>query len=130
MALSSQETEPPTIPGRFTGFRERGLGGKVFKFDPRGTAHRFDPLEGRETEFALQSAAATLLYRPREGENQIFTDSAITMLTQIFLAARLEGQRPLPFTYRMINEGLYGAATILEIISQKYNVYPNLATKF
>jgi type IV secretory pathway TraG/TraD family ATPase VirD4 len=101
------------------GFREKGLGGKSFLFDPRGNGHRFDPLEGKETEFDLQSAATTLLFRSKEGESQIFTDSAITMLTQIFLAARLEGHRPLPFTRKIIDEGLIGAATILEIISQK-----------
>jgi type IV secretion system protein VirD4 len=117
---------------RTAGFREseKGLGGKVFVFRPKGNGHRHDPLEGLTTEFDLQSAATTLLDRPHEGQNQIFTDSAITMLTQIFLAARLEGQRPLPFTYRIMNEGLVGAATILEIISQKHNVYPNLATVF
>jgi type IV secretion system protein VirD4 len=115
---------------RTAGFREKGLGGKVFVFRPKGNGHRYDPLEGLYTEFDLQSAATTLLDRPNEGQNQIFTDSAITMLTQIFLAARLENHRPLPFTYRMINEGLVGAATILEIISQKHNVYPNLATVF
>ena len=52
------------------------------------------------------------------------------MLVQIFHAARLEIERPLPFTYKMLNEGLYGVATILEIISEKHNYYPNLATKF
>jgi Type IV secretory system Conjugative DNA transfer len=50
---------------RTAGFRETGLGGKSFKFDPRGkNSHRFDPLEGLETEFDLQSAATTLLFRP------------------------------------------------------------------
>jgi type IV secretion system protein VirD4 len=109
---------------------EKGLDGRSLKFDPRGYGCKFDPLEGRETESDLQSAATILLFRPNEGENQIFTDTAITMLTQIFLAARLEGERPLPFTYKIINEGLYGAATILEIISEKHNCYPNLATVF
>ena len=52
------------------------------------------------------------------------------MLTQIFLAARLEEQRPLPFTQKIMYEGFLGAATILEIISQKHHVYPNLATRF
>ena len=112
------------------GFREKGLGGKSFLFDPCGNGHRFDPLEGKETEFDLQSAATTLLFRSKEGESQIFTDSAITMLTQIFLAARLEGHRPLPFTRKIIDEGLIGAATILEIISQKHHYSPNLATRF
>jgi type IV secretion system protein VirD4 len=116
---------------RTAGFRgEEGLGGKVIVFRPKGNGHRYDPLEGLETEFDLQTAATTLLDRPNEGQNQIFTDSAITMLTQIFLAARLEEERPLPFTYKIINEGLVGAATILEIISRKHNVYPNLATVF
>jgi type IV secretory pathway TraG/TraD family ATPase VirD4 len=87
---------------RTAGFREKGLGGEVFVFRPKGNGHRYDPLEGLYTEFDLQSAATTLLDRPNEGQNQIFTDSAITMLTQIFLAARLEGERPLPFTYRII----------------------------
>ena len=112
------------------GWREKGLGGKAHRFDPEGAGAKFDPLEGMTTEFELKSAATTLLFRPNEGKNQIFTDSAITMLTQIFIAARLEGQRPLPFTYKMMNEGFFGAATILEIISDKYNYYPNLATVF
>jgi type IV secretion system protein VirD4 len=112
------------------GFREKGLDGKSFLFDPKGNGHRFDPLEGKVTEFDLQSAATTLLYRANEGQNQIFTDSAITMLTQIFLAARLEKQRPLPFAQKIMYEGFLGVATILEIISQKHKVYPNLATRF
>ena len=112
------------------GFREKGLDGKSFLFDPKGNGHRFDPLEGKVTEFDLQSAATTLLYRANEGQNQIFTDSAITMLTQIFLAARFEKQRPLPFAQKIMYEGFLGVATILEIISRKHNVYPNLATRF
>jgi hypothetical protein len=52
------------------------------------------------------------------------------MLLQIFHAARLEKERPLPFTYKMLNEGLFGVATILEIISKKRNFYLNLVTKF
>ena len=115
---------------RTAGFREQGLDGKSLQFDPRGHGARFDPLEGLETESDLQSAAATLLFRPNEGENQIFTDTAITMLTQIFIAATLEGERGLPFTYKMMNEGFYGTATTLEIISEKHNYYPNLATTF
>jgi type IV secretion system protein VirD4 len=111
-------------------WREKGLDGKAHKFDARGYGSKFDPLEGLETDFDLRSAATTLLYRPNEGENAIFTERAITMLVQIFHAARLEGERPLPFRYKMLNEGLYGVATILEIISKKHDHYPNLATKF
>jgi type IV secretory pathway TraG/TraD family ATPase VirD4 len=111
-------------------WREKGLDGKAYKFDPRGYGHKFDPLEGLTSDFDLRSAATTLLYRPNEGKNAIFTERAITMLVQILHAARLEHERPLPFTYKILNEGLYGVATILEIISKKHNFYPNLATKF
>jgi type IV secretory pathway TraG/TraD family ATPase VirD4 len=74
---------------RTAGFRKTI--GDVFVFDSRGKGNPFDPLEGRLTDSDLQSAATSLLYRSNEGENAIFTDSAITMLTQIFHAARLEG---------------------------------------
>jgi hypothetical protein len=112
------------------GWRTKGLDGIAHKFDARGYGSKFDPLEGLVTDFDLRSAASTLLYRPNEGKNAIFTERAITMLLQIFHAARLEGERPLPYTYKILNEGLYGVATILEIISVKHNFYPNLATKF
>ena len=115
---------------RTAGFREKGLGGKALLFDPRGNGCRFDPLEGKTTESELRSAATTLLYRPQEGQNASFIERATTMLVAIFQAAVLEGERPLPFTYKMLNEGLYAAATILEIISQKHKVYPNLAKQF
>src|SRR5215208_560868 len=44
---------------RTAGFREseKGFGGKVFVFRPKGNGHRHDPLEGLTTEFDLQSAA-------------------------------------------------------------------------
>lgn len=115
---------------RTAAFREKGLGGKSCIFNPEKGEGRFDPLEGKDTDFELQSAAHTLLYRGNEGKNQIFTDTAITMLQQIFIAARLERQRPLPFTYKIINEGFFGAATILKIITERYNYYPNLVVKF
>ena len=112
------------------GWRERGLNGRSFMFDPRGVGHKFDPFEGKTTNSDLRSAATILLHRPHEGQNAVFTERAITMLTQIFHAAKLERQRPLPFAYKILNEGLYGTATILKIISDKHNVYPHLATKF
>ena len=52
------------------------------------------------------------------------------MLKAMFGAARLEGERPLPFTYELMNRGFFAAATILEIISEKHNHHPNLATEF
>jgi type IV secretion system protein VirD4 len=111
------------------GWRQKTLG-RSFLFDPRGRGHRFDPLAGKITDSDLRSAATILLYRPHEGQNAAFTERAITMLTQVFHAAKLENQYALPFTYRILNEGLYGTATILKIISEKHNFYPHLATKF
>jgi type IV secretion system protein VirD4 len=104
--------------------------GKVFRFDPRGTGARFDPLEGKTTDSELRSAATTLLYRADEGQNTSFTERAITMLVAIFTAAVLAGERSLPFAYQMMNAGLSAAATRLEAISRTHNAYPNLATTF
>src|SRR5512147_1162777 len=112
------------------GWRENGLNGRSFIFDPRGFGHKFDPFEGKTTDSDLRSAATILLHRPHEGQNAVFTERAITMLTQIFHAAKLEKQRPLPFAYKILNDGLYGTATILKIISDKHKFYPHLATKF
>ena len=113
-----------------SGWRERGLNGRAFIFDPRGAGHKFDPFEGRTTDLDLRSAATILLYRPHEGQNAAFTERAITMLTQIFHAAKLVGERTLPFTYEILNQGLYGTSSMLKTISDKHNWYPNLATKF
>jgi type IV secretion system protein VirD4 len=118
---------------RTAGWRVTGLGGRAFYIDPtdpKGNSDKYDPLEGKFTDSDLQSAATILLYKGNEGENSIFTDSAIIMLTQIFHAAHLEEKRLLPFAQKMIYEGLIGTAVTLETISQKHNAYPNLATRF
>jgi type IV secretion system protein VirD4 len=115
---------------RTAGFRQQGLEGCALRFDPRGYGCRFDPLAGKTTDLELRSAATTLLYRPHEGQNASFIERATTMLVAIFTAAVLEGERALPFTYKLMNEGPYATASILEIISRKHNAYPNLAKKF
>jgi type IV secretory pathway TraG/TraD family ATPase VirD4 len=78
-----------------SGCREKGLNGHSLIFDPHGCGNTFDPLEGRTTDSDLRSAATILLHRPHEGQNAVFTERAITMLTQIFHAAKLERQRAL-----------------------------------
>jgi type IV secretion system protein VirD4 len=98
--------------------------GKVFCLDPTGVGHRFDPLSGRETEDALYSSAAHLLYKSDEGEGAIFTQRATVMLTQLFLAARQEGLSPLPYVRRMILSGLLATSAQLDTVS------PALATRF
>jgi type IV secretion system protein VirD4 len=98
--------------------------GKVFVLDPTGVGHAFDPLEGRLTEDKLYSSAKHLLYESREGNGLIFTQRAAKMLTYLFLAARQERVRPLPYVRRMIDLGIKPAAMRLEALS------PHLATGF
>ncbi len=98
--------------------------GDVYVLDPTGVGHAFDPLLGKNSEDELYSAASHLLFNPREGEGLIFTQRATAMLTQLFLAARLEKQAPLPYVRHIIRLGLAGAASRLN------QVDPALATQF
>ena len=56
------------------------------------------------------SSATHLLFKPDEGEGAIFTQRATNMLTQIFLAARLENYPPLPYVRQMLRRGFTPAA--------------------
>lgn len=98
--------------------------GDVFVIDPTGLGHCFDPLLSKHTEDEFFSVATHLLYRPDEGEGQIFTQRATVMLTQMFLAARAEGRPALPYTRFLIRQGLAGTVETLN------RVDPALATQF
>jgi type IV secretion system protein VirD4 len=98
--------------------------GKVFVIDPTGIGNCYDPLQGKHTEDALYSAATHLLYQADEGEGRIFTQRAILMLTQLFLAARYEGLPPLPYVRYITLLGLVACATRLNSLS------PDLAARF
>ncbi len=98
--------------------------GNVFVIDPTGIGHCFDPLEGKHTEDEFYSSASHLLFQADEGEGAIFTQRAIVMLTQLFLAARYEGISPLVYVRFLIRLGLSDAATRLNQID------PSLATQF
>jgi Type IV secretory system Conjugative DNA transfer len=98
--------------------------GKVFVIDPTGLGNCFDPLMGKQTEDELLSSATHLLYKPDEGEGAIFTQRAIVMLTQLFLAARTEGVAPLPYVRQMIRAGLQDTVKRLQAIN------PELVTQF
>jgi type IV secretion system protein VirD4 len=97
--------------------------GKVVVIDPQGYGHRYDPLFGKHTEDALLSAANHLLYDPEE-RDKVFTQRAITMLTQLFLAARVEGYPPLPYVRYLIRSPLPDVAARLHTLN------PDLATQF
>jgi type IV secretion system protein VirD4 len=98
--------------------------GPVFVIDPTGVGHRYDPLTGKETEDELFSAATQLLFKPDEGEGAIFTQRATVMLTQLFLAARIEGLPPLPYVRKLVRMGFNACASHLVSVS------PDLATQF
>ena len=98
--------------------------GNVRVFDTTGVGHRFDPLNGRLTEDELLSSATRLLFKPDEGDGAIFTQRASVMLTQLFLAARLEGIPPFLYVRLSIRAGLAQTARQLNALSQE------LATQF
>lgn len=98
--------------------------GPVFVIDPQGVGHRYDPLSGKQTEDELYSIATQLLFRPNEADGAIFTQRAILMLTQLFLAAREEETPPLPYVREIIQNGLSQTAKRL------HSLNPKLATRF
>jgi type IV secretion system protein VirD4 len=102
----------------------RSTFGKVFVIDPTGIGHRFDPLRGKHTDLELKSVAKSLLYKPDEGDGEIFTQRATRMLTQLLHAARIEQVAPLSYVAAMINEPIKAVAGRISSIS------PQLATRF
>jgi type IV secretory pathway TraG/TraD family ATPase VirD4 len=64
-----------------------------------------------------------LLYEKSEAD-PFWTDSAIQMLTQIFVAARLENHPLFPYARRIVRLGLPDAAQYLQTVS------PEIATQF
>ena len=97
--------------------------GNVFVIDPTGVGHRYDPLRSKKSEDKLYSAATRLLFKPQE-RDPIFTKRATSMLTQLFLAARIENIPPLPYVRAVTRLGLPDAAKRLHTLS------PELARQF
>jgi hypothetical protein len=102
----------------------RAMLGKVYVIDPTGIGHRFDPLQGKHTDLAHKSVAKSLLYKPDEGDGEIFTQRATRMLTQLLHAARIEQVSPLQYVAAMINEPIKLVAARISKIS------PQLAIRF
>jgi type IV secretion system protein VirD4 len=98
--------------------------GKVYVIDPTGIGNRYDPLRGKHTDLELKSIAKSLLYKPDEGDGEVFTQRATRMLTQLFHAGRLEQVSPLHYVAAMINEPIKTVAGRVGMIS------PQLATRF
>jgi type IV secretion system protein VirD4 len=98
--------------------------GKVFVIDPTGVGNCFDPLLGKHTDLELKSIAKSLLYKPNEGEGEVFTQRATRMLTQLLHAARIEQVSPLSYVAAMINE------PIKMVAGRVSRVSPQLAIRF
>jgi type IV secretion system protein VirD4 len=104
--------------------------GPVFVIDPEAVGHQFDPLHGRVTERELYAAAKYLLYEAGE-RDPIFIERGMKMVTQLFLAARVENRqagyekyRLLPYAGQLMNLPINQVAAHLQAVS------PELATKF
>jgi type IV secretion system protein VirD4 len=104
--------------------------GNVFVIDPEAVGNRFDPLYGRTTERQLYAAAKYLLYEAGE-RDPIFIERGIKMVTQLFLAARVENRlagyekyRLLPYAGQLMNLPINQVAAHLNALS------PELVTKF
>jgi type IV secretion system protein VirD4 len=102
----------------------RSILGKVYVIDPTGIGNRFDPLLGKHTDLELKSVAKSLLYKPDEGDGEIFTQRATRMLTQLLHAARHERVSPLRYVASLINEPIKVVAGRVGMVS------PQLATRF
>jgi type IV secretion system protein VirD4 len=98
--------------------------GKVFVIDPTGVGHRYDPTVGKHTDLELKAIAKGLLYKPDEGEGEIFTQRGTRMLTPIFHAAVLERIPLLPYVAQLMNEPIQAVAARLNALD------PSLATRF
>jgi type IV secretion system protein VirD4 len=104
--------------------------GPVFVIDPEAVGHQFDPLHGRTTERQLYAAAKYLLYEAGE-RDPIFIERGMKMVTQLFLAARVENRlagyekyRLLPYAGQLMN------LPINQVAAHLYALSPELATKF
>src|SRR5215211_7942711 len=104
--------------------------GPVFVIDPEAVGNQFDPLHGRTTERQLYAAAKYLLYEAGE-RDPIFIERGMKMVTQLFLAARVENRlagyekyRLLPYAGQLMNLPINQVAAHLNARS------PELATKF
>jgi type IV secretion system protein VirD4 len=98
--------------------------GDVYVIDPTGIGHCYDPLLGKNSEDEFYSSASHLLFQADEGDGRIFTERATVMLTQLFLASRLEKVASLLYARFLIRLGL------ADTVARLNQVDPQLATQF
>ncbi len=96
----------------------------MYVIDPTGYGNRYDPLLNKQTEDELFASATRVLFHADEGDGAIFTQRATAMLTQLFLAARIENAPPLPYVRQIIRSGLQATAKRL------HSLDPHMAIQF
>ena len=82
----------------------------------QGLGDQYDPLQGHTTERELHKLAKHLVYDPHD-QDTIFSERGAKMVTQIFLAARVLEERPLPYLASLINLGPNEVAARLNDVS-------------
>ena len=98
--------------------------GRLINIDlSRGIGNQYDPLQGHTSERELHKLAKHLIFDPHD-KDTIFSERAAKMLTQLLLAARELGERPLPYVASVINLGLN------EVARRLHEVSPELSQKF
>src|ERR687894_1251484 len=91
--------------------------GRLITIDlSQGLGDQYDPLQGHTSERELYKLAKHLVYDPHDKET-IFSDRGAKMVTQIFLAARILEERPLPYLASLINLGVNDVAAALNAVS-------------
>src|ERR671916_1624399 len=79
--------------------------GRLVNIDLSKGLGQYDPLQGHTTERELHKLAKHLVFDPNDKET-IFSERGAKMLTQLFLAARIREERPLPYVAGLINLGI------------------------
>jgi type IV secretory pathway TraG/TraD family ATPase VirD4 len=98
--------------------------GRVINIDlSRGLGNQYDPLQGHSSERELHKLAKHLVYDPND-KDTIFSERGAKMVTQIFLAARILEERPLPYLASLINLG------VNEVAARLHAVSPDLAQTY
>src|SRR5918995_5412553 len=91
--------------------------GRLITIDlSQGLGDHYDPLQGHTKDRELHKLAKHLVYDPHDKET-IFSERGAKMVTQIFLAARILEERPLPYLASLINRGVNEVATALNDVS-------------
>src|ERR687894_3008283 len=91
--------------------------GRLITIDlSQGLGDQYDPLQGHTKDRELHKLAKHLVKDPND-RKAIYSDRGAKMVTQIYLAARILDERPLPYLASLINLGVNEVAAALSAVS-------------